>query len=103
MKYKGSSNVSDIFLSTAMIPKRRPIRWINRKGFVARKTVIVQWLFFGHVLTLGYKSTLLSILITIRYEGAIDNLQDMAESGAGFNGCVNGFTRVNSARPVADH
>ena len=81
LKYKGSSNFSDIFLSTAMIPKRRPIRWINRKGFVARKTVILQWLFFGHVLTLGYKSTLLSILIPIRYESAIDTLQDMAESG----------------------
>ena len=64
-----------------MIPKRRPIRWINRKGFVTRKWVIMQWLVLGNILILGYKSTLLSTLIPIRYESAIDSLGDMAMSG----------------------
>ena len=75
---------SDIFLSTAMIPKWRPNNWINRHGFMTRKRVILQWLFLGHILTLGYTSTLLSTLIPIRYEGTIDTLQDMAESGLPF-------------------
>ena len=72
---------SDIFLSTIFIPKRRPISWINRQGFTTRKNVILQWLFLGNVLILGYKSTLLSTLIPIRYESTIDTLLDMAESG----------------------
>ena len=71
----------DIFLSTAMIPRRRAIRWINRQGFAARKGVILQWFFLGHLLILGYKSTLLSTLIPIRYEDTIDSLTDMAKSG----------------------
>ena len=75
---------SDIFLSIVFIPRRRPIRWINRQGFTTRKNVILQWLFVGNVLILGYKSTLLSTLIPIRYESTIDTLQDMAESGLPF-------------------
>ena len=75
---------SDVFLSTIMIPKRRQISWINRQGFVTRKRIILQWLLLGHFLTLSYKSTLLSTLIPIRYESAIDTLQDMAESGLPF-------------------
>ena len=71
----------DIFLSTAMIPRRRAIRWINRQGFATRKGVILQWFLLGHVLILGYKSTLLSTLIPIRYENTIDSLTDMANSG----------------------
>ena len=71
----------DIFLSTAMIPRRRAIRWINRQGFATRKGVILQWFFLGHLLILGYKSTLLSTLIPIRYEDTIDSLTDMAKSG----------------------
>ena len=70
-----------MFLSTAMIPRRRVIRWINRHGLATRKGVILQWLFLGHLLTLGYKSTLLSTLIPIRYQSTIDTLEDMAQSG----------------------
>ena len=64
-----------------MIPRRRVIRWINRHGFATRKGVILQWLFIGHLLTLGYKSTLLYTLIPIRYQNTIDTLDDMAKSG----------------------
>ena len=67
-----------------MVPKRRPNRWINRHGFATRKRVIMQWLLLGHFLTLGYKSTLLSTLIPIRYEHTIDTIKDMAESGLPF-------------------
>ena len=81
LKYINTSIFSDMFLSTAMIPRRRVIRWINRHGLATRKGVILQWLFLGHLLTLGYKSTLLSTLIPIRYQSTIDSLEDMAQSG----------------------
>ena len=35
----------------------------------------------GNILTLGYKTTLLSSLISIRYEDAIDNIYDIDKSG----------------------
>ena len=35
----------------------------------------------GNILTMGYKSTLLSTLIPIRYESKIDTLADLKESG----------------------
>ena len=35
----------------------------------------------GNILTLGYKTTLLSSLVTIRYEDTIDNIYDIDKSG----------------------
>ena len=35
----------------------------------------------GNILTLGYKTTLLSSLITINYENPIDNIYDLDKSG----------------------
>ena len=35
----------------------------------------------GNILTLGYKTTLLSFLIPIRYEDTIDNIYDLDKSG----------------------
>ena len=35
----------------------------------------------GNILTLGYKTTLLSSLIPIRYEDTIDNIYDVDKSG----------------------
>ena len=35
----------------------------------------------GNILTMGYKSTLLSTLIPIRYESTIDTPEDLEESG----------------------
>ena len=43
--------------------------------------------------------TALEIMTVMYYSLDYDTL---AMSGAGFNGRVNGFTRVDSARPVAD-
>ena len=38
-------------------------------------------MFWGNFLAMGYKSTLLSTLIPIRYESTIDTLEEMAKSG----------------------
>ena len=73
--------ISDIFLSTELIPKRRLTRWIQRPGFGVRKIVILKWMVLGNILTLGYKTTLLSSLIPIRYEDTIDSMDDLDKSG----------------------
>ena len=72
---------SDFFLSTELIPKRRLKKWINRDGFVTRKILILKWIILGNILTMGYKCTLLSTLIPIRYENTIDTLSDLDKSG----------------------
>ena len=64
-----------------MIPKRRLNRWIQREGFKIRKFVILKWIVLGNVITMAYKSTLLSSLITIRYEDSINTLNDLEDSG----------------------
>ena len=45
-----------------------------------RKIVILKWIVLGNILTLGYKTTLLSSLIPIRYEDTIDNIYDVDKS-----------------------
>ena len=64
-----------------MIPKKRLDSWINRPGFGIRKVVILKWIILGNILTLGYKTTLLSSLIQIQYEDTIDNISDLDKSG----------------------
>ena len=46
-----------------------------------RKIAILKWIVLGNVLTLGYKTTLLSSLIPINYEDSIDNFLDLDKSG----------------------
>ena len=72
--------ISDIFLSTELIPKKRLKKWIQRPGFNLRKVVILKWIVLGNILTLGYKTTLLSSLIPIRYEDTIESLDDLDKS-----------------------
>ena len=68
-----------------MIDESLPHRWFHRRGFKkSRMFLLFIWLFAGNVLTMGYKSTLLSTLIPIRYEKQIDTIQDMDESGLPF-------------------
>ena len=43
--------------------------------------MILKWIILGSLLTMAYKSTLLSSLIPVRYEAAIDTLEDMEQSG----------------------
>ena len=64
-----------------LIPRRRLKKWINRDGFGIRKILILKWIVLGSVLTWGYKSTLLSTLVTIRYTKPIDTLADLDRSG----------------------
>ena len=73
--------VSDIFIAMELIPRRRLKKWINRDGFGIRKILILKWIVLGSVLTWGYKSTLLSTLVTIRYTKPIDTLADLDRSG----------------------
>ena len=58
-------------------------RVLNRKaeGFKSRDLVILKCLVLGNVITMAYKSTLLSSLITVRYENPIDTLVDLERSG----------------------
>ena len=73
--------ITDFFTSTELIPRRRLPKWINRPGFAIRKVVILKWIVLGNILTLGYKTTLLSSLIPIRYGPAIDSMADLDRSG----------------------
>ena len=73
--------VADIFIAMELIPRRRLKKWINRDGFGIRKILILKWIVLGSVLTWGYKSTLLSTLVTIRYTKPIDTLADLDRSG----------------------
>ena len=43
--------------------------------------LLFTWLFLGNVLSLAYKSTLLSTLIPIRYEKTLDAIEDLDKSG----------------------
>ena len=72
--------LADIFIATELIPRRRLKKWINRDGFGIRKILILKWIVLGSVLTWGYKSTLLSTLVTIRYTKPIDTLADLDKS-----------------------
>ena len=54
---------------------------MNRDGFSIRKILILKWIVLGSVLTWAYKSTLLSTLVTIRYNKPIDTLADLDTSG----------------------
>ena len=43
--------------------------------------MILKWIFLGNILTMGYKCTLLSCLLPIRYEATINTLSDLDQSG----------------------
>ena len=48
-----------------------------KSGFKARNLLILVWLLSGFLVTSGYKSVLLSTLVSIEYERPIDTIQDM--------------------------
>ena len=70
-----------MFLAIVFIPRRKLGKWIQRQGFGVRKFAILQWIITSTILILGYKSTLLSTLIPIRYSDSINSLEDMDRSG----------------------
>ena len=55
-------------------------KWINREGFGTRKLLILKWIVLGSILSMSYKSTLLSTLVTIRYEKTIETVFDLDTS-----------------------
>ena len=63
-----------------MIPRKRPEKWFKRRGFKTRKVFLLKWIFVANVFSLGYRSTLLSTLVPIRYEDTIDSLHDLNKS-----------------------
>ena len=56
------------------------LNW-RREGFKIRKILILKWFLMSTLMTMAYKSTLLSSLITARYESPIDTLIDLERSG----------------------
>ena len=60
------------------------------------------WLFLGNVLSMAYKSTLLSTLIPIRYEKTLDTIEDLDKSGLGLliaGGTVLQWLAASDPRP----
>ena len=72
---------ADFITSLELIPSGMLWKWIQRPGLNMRQLTILMWIVMGTFLTLGYKSTLLSSLIKIRYEATIDSLHDLDKSG----------------------
>ena len=70
--------------AVVMIDESLPHRWFHRTGFKhSRMFLLFIWLFLGNVLSMAYKSTLLSTLIPIRYEKTLDTIEDLDKSGLG--------------------
>ena len=88
----------------AKIDESLPHRWFHRRGFKhSRMFLLFIWLFLGNVLSMAYKSTLLSTLITIRYEKTLDTIEDLDKSGLGLlicEGCVLDWLTASDPRPV---
>ena len=60
------------------------------------------WLFLGNILSMAYRSTLLSTLIPIRYEKTLDTIEDLDNSGLGlliFGGTVLQWLAATDPRP----
>ena len=56
----------------------------------ARNVLLVKWLVLGFCLTACYKSVLLSHIVVVGYEKAIDTVDDMLLSGKPFGVAQNG-------------
>ena len=76
------STFTDICITMFLMDETFPQKWINRRGFVqSRKVLILIWLMFAsNLLNWSYKSTLLSTLIPIYYENPINTLEDADNS-----------------------
>ena len=68
-------------LVTGLIGQGASESWLNRVGFNnSRKLLLIQWLICANFLLMGYKSVLLSSLVSIRYEDTIDTLYELERS-----------------------
>ena len=75
-------SLSDFCLAILWIDESVPHAWFSRRGFIlARKSLLLLWLFVGSFLLMSYKSNLRSSLITINYEEKFETINDLVESG----------------------
>ena len=51
-----------------------------KSGYKARNFLILVWLLSGFLITCGYKSVLLSTLVSVEYESPIDTIEDLLNS-----------------------
>lgn len=52
-------------------------KYVNKiKGFKARQLLIMEWMLYGFILSIGYKSVLLSTLVSVSYEKPIDTVEN---------------------------
>ena len=64
-------------VSTSLMIQSVPDDWVYRRDFPSRNCLMLQWVLWAGILMMGYKSTLLSTLIKIRYEDTIEDLYDL--------------------------
>ena len=70
---------------TPILDETVPWKTYSRSSFTAsRKSLVIQWLILGNILSHVYKGALLSSLITIRYTVPLDTMAQMEESGLPF-------------------
>ena len=72
----GLTVVFGFVLGQAVAEKHATIR----SDFKAKSILILVWLITGYFFSCGYKSVLLSTLVSIEYEKPIDSVQDMLKS-----------------------
>ena len=81
-RYLMKTSFEDFSLAFILIDETVPYGWFQRDGFTnSRKLLLIFWLVMGHFILLGYKGTLLSNLVQIRYEDSIESYDDAEESG----------------------
>ena len=48
----------------------------KKKCFKARHFLVMEWMLYGYILSLGYKSVLLSTLVSVSYEKPVDTVTE---------------------------
>ena len=67
-----------IFITIAfLLEEKLTKKYVNKKRcFKARHLLIMEWMLYGYVLSLGYKSVLLSTLVSVSYEKPVDTVKE---------------------------
>ena len=74
--------ISDIYFAFGVLLKESlPGLKRQRQHSNAKSFLVLQWLICGYILSLSYSSTLFSMMMMIKYDDTIDNLNDMDKSG----------------------
>ncbi len=78
--YVSSTYVVVAVSTAAMIQESLPTQWFHRESFSARGFLMFQWLLLACLLSMCYKSILLSTLIPIRYAEIPDTIDRVDRS-----------------------